>query len=180
MAAEHSIDWQSVLSENDRWLRAVVYARVGDSQAVDEVMQEVAMAAVRQSSPIQDATKVGPWLYRLAIRQSLLLRRKLGRQRKLTDRYANRFQPTEADHRVPGPLSWLLQDERRKLIRTAIGRMRETDAEVLLLKYTENWNYHQIAEHLGISHSAVEARLHRARQRLRDELARLQVTGETM
>jgi len=41
----------------------------------------------------------------------------------------------------------------------------------LLLKYTENWSYQQIAAHLGISHSAVEARLHRARRKLRAELA---------
>jgi len=34
-----------------------------------------------------------------------------------------------------------------------------------MLKYAEDWSYHALAEHLGISHSAVEARLHRARQR---------------
>ena len=180
MAAEQTIDWQSELNQNDRWLRTVVFARVGDASAVDEVMQEVALAAVRQSAPINDVTKVGPWLYRLAIRQSLLFRRKIGRQRKLTDRYAQRFQPLESDNRGVGPLSWLLQDERRSQVRRAMGQLRRKDAEILLLKYTEHWNYHQIAEHLGISHSAVEARLHRARQRLRDELARMEVTGETL
>jgi RNA polymerase sigma-70 factor (ECF subfamily) len=49
------------------------------------------------------------------------------------------------------------------------------DAEILLLKYTEDWNYHQIAAHLGISHAAVETRLHRARARLRQELAAMDV-----
>jgi len=166
-----SIDWPDVLSRNERWLRTVVYARVGDPGAVEEVMQEVALAAVRQSSPIQDVTKVGPWLYRLAIRQSLLFRRKIGRQRKLTDRYADRFRPTECDHRTVSPLGWLLRDERRSQVRSALERLKQKDVEILLLKYDQNWNYHQIAERLGISHSAVEARLHRARQRLRDELA---------
>jgi len=41
----------------------------------------------------------------------------------------------------------------------------------LLLKYTENWSYRQLADHLGLSASAVEARLHRARQKLRRQLA---------
>ena len=49
------------------------------------------------------------------------------------------------------------------------------DGEILLLKYTEDWSYRQLAAHLGISESAVEARLHRARQRLRSELAALEV-----
>jgi RNA polymerase sigma-70 factor (ECF subfamily) len=44
-----------------------------------------------------------------------------------------------------------------------------------LLKYAQNWSYHEIAEHLGISHSAVESRLHRARRKLRNELAAMQV-----
>ena len=75
----------------------------------------------------------------------------------------------------PDPLDWLLADERRQMIRLALARLPERDAEMLLLKYTENWSYHQIAAHLGVSHSAVEARLHRARRRLRGELAALKV-----
>jgi RNA polymerase sigma-70 factor (ECF subfamily) len=68
-----------------------------------------------------------------------------------------------------------LADERRKLVRTALAKLPRRDAEILLLKYTEDWSYHDIAAHLGIGHSAVEARLHRARRRLRSELAALDV-----
>jgi RNA polymerase sigma-70 factor (ECF subfamily) len=53
------------------------------------------------------------------------------------------------------------------------------DAELLLLKYTEGWSYHDLVSHLGISHSAVETRLHRARQRLRDALIALEVLEPT-
>jgi RNA polymerase sigma-70 factor (ECF subfamily) len=68
-----------------------------------------------------------------------------------------------------------LAEERRKLVRAALARLPGRDAEILMLKYTENWSYHQIASHLGIGHSAVEARLHRARARMRAELAALNV-----
>ncbi|MBN1588671.1 MAG: sigma-70 family RNA polymerase sigma factor [Pirellulales bacterium] len=169
------IDWSAVLAEHDRWLRTIVFARLGQSEAVDEVMQEVSMAAVRQQAPLTDATKAAPWLYRLAVTQSLLYRRKQGRRRNLTDRYAERKQPREQDNREPDPLGWLLADERRQLIRTALSRLAGRDAELLLLKYTEDWSYRDLAEKLGISESAVEARLHRARQKLRKELAVLEV-----
>ena len=46
---------------------------------------------------------------------------------------------------------------------------------MLLLKYTENWSYRELALHLGVSLSAVESRLYRARERLRHELVQLQV-----
>jgi len=170
-----AIDWQAALEQHGRWLRTVVRARLGEAQAVEEVMQEVSLAAVEQRWPLQDHNKVGPWLYRLAVTQSLLYRRKLGRRRKLTDRYANRYHPTEQDGRQPDPLGWLLAEERRGQVRQALKQLVRRDAEILLLKYTEDWSYRELAEHLGISESAVEARLHRARQRLRRELTAMQV-----
>jgi RNA polymerase sigma-70 factor (ECF subfamily) len=173
--AAPAIDWCAALAMHDRWLRTVVFARVGESQVVDEVMQEVSLAAVRQKAPLQDATKVAPWLYRLAVTQSLLYRRKQGRRRKLVDSYARRFQPTEEDLRQSDPLGWLLADERRRLVRKALARLPQRDSEILLLKYTEDWSYRELARHLGITEGAVEARLHRARGRLRDELAALEV-----
>src|SRR5436309_15898738 len=95
-----AVDWSATLAQHDRWLRTVVLARVGEPQAVDEVMQEVSLAAVRSRSPLQDPAKVAPWLYRLAVTQSLLYRRKQGRRRKKIDRYAERFRPTEEDVRT--------------------------------------------------------------------------------
>src|SRR5262245_19795489 len=171
-----SIDWQAALAQHDRWLRTIVLARLREPQAVDEVMQEVALAAVRQAAPISDPVKVAPWLYQLAVRQSLLYRRKCGRRRRLVDRYANHAQVDDRPARVAvDPLGWLLAEERQALVRQALARLPRRDAEILLLKYTENWSYHQIAAHLGIGHSAVEARLHRARARMRRELAVLDV-----
>ncbi len=165
------IDWAAELAQHERWLRTVIAARLGEPQAVDEVMQEVAVAAVEQKAPIEDPKKVAPWLYRLAVTQSLLYRRKMGRKRKLTDRYAQRFQPTEHDTRQDDPLGWLLAEERRRQIRQAVDQLPKRDAEILLLKYTQEWSYKDLAEHLGISESAVEARLHRARKKLRSQLA---------
>ena len=165
-----AIDWDEVLQRNQRWLRTVVYARLGEPQAVDEVMQNVALAAVRQSTPLRDPSKAGPWLYRLAVRQALLYRRRRGRQRKLAQRYADRYGSVVQQRREPEPLDWLLRSERIRAVQDALKRLAPRDAEILLLKYGENWSYHQIAEQLGISHSAVESRLHRARARLRAEL----------
>jgi RNA polymerase sigma-70 factor (ECF subfamily) len=168
------IDWPAVLREHDRWLRTVVYARVGEFQAVDEVMQEVSLAAIRQHAPLSDPRKVAPWLYRLAVTHSLLYRRKQGRGRKLIKRYAERKRPGERD-RQGDPLAWLLTQERCRQVRVAMGRLARRDKEILLLKYTEAWSYRQLADYLGITTSAIEARLHRARQRLRDELAVLEI-----
>src|SRR5690606_6262671 len=170
-----TIDWSAALEQHGRWLRTVVLSRLGEPQAVDEVMQEVSLAAVAQRAPLNDPSKVAPWLYRLAVTQSLLYRRKRGRQRKLTDRYAEQVRPGAEDNRCLDPLGWLMADEQRQLIRKALACLPTWDAEVLLLNYTEDWSYHKLADDLGIIHSAVEARLHRARHRVRSQLAAMNV-----
>ena len=137
--------------------------------AVDEVLQEVRVAALAQRSPLRDADRIAPWLYRLAVLQSLVYRRGRGRSRKLAAGYAMRAE--HAGREPLDPLDWLMADERRQLVREALAELPRRDTEILLLKYTENWSYHEIAAHLGTSHSAVEARLHRARTRLRERLA---------
>jgi RNA polymerase sigma-70 factor (ECF subfamily) len=99
----------------------------------------------------------------------------MGRKRRREQGYGEEYRPTEEDTRGYDPLGWLLAEERRSLIRSAVGRLPRKDTEILMLKYTEGWSYHDIAAHVGISHSAVESRLHRARAMLRRQLAALDV-----
>jgi len=159
-----SFHWDEEL----RWLRPIVAARLGEPQAVDEVLQEIALQTVRRPATWAAIESRPGWLYRVAIRQCLLYRRKHGRLRKLIHGYAvSRAADGPA---IPDPLAWLLADERLAQVRRAISRLPARDAEFLLLKYSHDFSYAQIAERLGITVSTVEARLHRARQRLRNEL----------
>src|SRR5438309_8486496 len=86
------IDWAAALAAHDRWLRTAVLARVGERSAVDEVLQEVALAAVagRSTLATADPSGVGAWLYRIAVRQALLYRRRRGRLARREGRYAER------------------------------------------------------------------------------------------
>lgn len=172
------VDWESVLGQHAAWLRAVIYARVKEPQAVEDVLQEVALGAVAQKSPIHDPAKVGPWLYRLAVFQSLMYRRRQGRRKKWLRRYSEEHE--HGNGRQCEPIDWLLRSERHDLVRKALEDLPPKDAEILLLKYGQDWKYEEIARHLGITFSAVQTRLHRARQKLREKLAMLdQVDGES-
>jgi RNA polymerase sigma-70 factor (ECF subfamily) len=166
------LDWGAKLAEHESWLRRVVAARVGEPQAVDEVMQNVAVAALAQRSPLVNPTRAAVWLYRLAVRHVLLYRRKTGRQRSLVDRYAARTNHTDVDL-APSPVAWLVSRERRQLVQDALRRLPPRDAELLILKYAEGFAARELAERMGATITTIEARLHRARHRLRAELAGL-------
>lgn len=165
-----AVDWAARLAEHRPWLWQVIALRLGEDQAVEEVWQEVAAQVCRRPPTLPVPANVGAWLYRVAVRQALVFRRKAGRRRRLIDNCAERVSGVS----VGDPLDWLLAAERHRLVRAALRRLPVRDAQVLTLKYVQDWNYHQIAEHLGLSHAAVEARLHRARQRLRTALRSLE------
>lgn len=168
------IDGAAALAAHGRWLRTVILARTGEPAAVDDVFQEVALAVSKPQVQWQTVVRVEPFLYRLAVRQSLLYRRRVGRQRRLQLRWMHENGRPAEDRLDPG--EWLLAMELRQTVREALQTLLPKDREILLLKYTEDWSYHQLVAHLGIGHSAVEARLHRARQRLRDRLIETSVS----
>lgn len=152
-------------------MRTVIRSRLNEPQAVDDVMQEVALGVLKSNHRPTDPSKVAPWLYRVAIKQCLMYRRSAGRRRKLVDRVAVTGPPPKSAE-GGDPLHWLLGRERQQSIRRAIDSLPELDRQILILKHTENWSYQQLADRLGVSLNTVEYRLLQARKRLRAELSR--------
>ncbi len=169
-----AIDWEDALRGNERWLRTVVRGRLGEADAVDDVLQNVAVAALDARCRPLEQDKIGPWLYRVAVRQCLMHRRRAGRQRRLFARAAV-DRGNGAAIRDDDPLLWLLGRERQAAVRQALARLNELDRQVLTLKHTEDWSYQELADHLGVNVRTIEHRLLQARQRLRKELVHLSV-----
>ena len=167
------IDWSVALRENERWMRSTIALRVGEAAAVDEVFQEVALAATSQKAPLRDVSKVGSWLYRLVVLQSALYRRKAGRKRKLLKRYAEEVVSSQGDSDQTEPLDWLLRKERRAMIRSALSTLAEDEQKILLLKYQDELSYRQIADELHTTEQAVQSKLHRARAKLKRAVLKL-------
>lgn len=167
------VDWERELSVHAVWLRKVIFARTGELQAVDDVFQQVALAAVEQHAPLADPTKAAAWLHRLAVIKSARYRRQQGRSRRAIQGLVERAAHVSWNGDGRGLLGWLLLKERHELVALALRQLAGRDAEILMLKYGENWSYRQIANRLGISEKAVDRRLDRARQQLREQLSAL-------
>jgi len=60
----------------------VAIARLRGLEGADDVMQDVALAAVRNWDTLRTTANAKPWLYRLTVRAALMHRRTLGRARK--------------------------------------------------------------------------------------------------
>lgn len=179
-------DPHEALRLHGSWLRAVAIARLRGLEGADDVMQDVAMAAIRNWETLRTAANAKPWLYRLTVRAALMHRRTLGRARKrikeAIDTYTARHGVSEAPRSrdpadVPGtwgggdPLASILAVERHTHLRMAIAKLPVKDMEMLLLKHVDDCSYQEIAERLGVTAGVVQMRLFRARQKLREILA---------
>jgi RNA polymerase sigma factor (sigma-70 family) len=161
------IDWAAALAANRRWLGTVVRCRIADPAGVDDVLQEVALAVLKQQSRPEDPAKVAPWLYRVAVRQAATYRRRQGRHRAALDRA---WRNGHGDPVVADPRDWVLRLEQREAIGEALAELSLQDRQILLLKYTEQWTYRQLADHLGVGVHVVEYRLVCAKRKLRARL----------
>lgn len=165
-----------VLAANRGWLRSVIAARLGTSDGADDVLQEVGVAVVEQKAPLQHQVSAKAWLFQIAVRQSLLFLRRVGRYRRHIGKAISRPEHSEDED----PLSWLLSTERQELIREALQRLNGRDREFLILKYVEGWSYREIATAQNTTERSVESRVHRARHKLREHLRQLDVIDDSV
>lgn len=167
------IDWQAAIETHRPWLRKVLRSRVGDSHAVDDLMQEISLSVVKQTSKNgtepgslpTDSDKVAPWLYQLAVRQAVNFYRR--KNKKSAPQLVEEMEVLGTD---PQPLDWLLREEKQMSVGQAIQKLDPESREIMTLKYTENWTYRQLAEHLGVTEKAIEHRLTKAKKLLRRSL----------
>jgi RNA polymerase sigma-70 factor (ECF subfamily) len=164
---------QAVYLENETWLRTVVRSRVQESDAVEDIMQNIALALVRQRETLRDIAQIGAWLYQVAVRQVMMHRRTAGRRRNFENRISQQAGQGELVSSEHDPVASVLASEKQASVRVAVQQLGELDRQVLMLKYVEGWTYRQLAEMLGVSEDTIEYRLLKSRKRLKTLLQSL-------
>jgi RNA polymerase sigma-70 factor (ECF subfamily) len=148
---------------------AAAYAILSDAEAARDVAQDAFLEAARTLSLLRERDKFGNWVYGIARRKAIyvLRRRKLHHAALLYKQDEERAQPPPDD--PAGPMT---RRERAGQIRQALDHLPEIYREILILKYMDGRSYDEIATLLGLSSSAVDKRLTRAKVLLRDSLKR--------
>jgi RNA polymerase sigma factor (sigma-70 family) len=168
------LDPQVAIFDDRKWLWNVIYARLGDTSATEDILQDVYVAVLQKRQSWQDIQQIRGWLYQVAIRHVLQFRRRQMRQRARIQRYVQ-IKLADGETSV---LDRLCGDEQIDIVRTARWQLRPSDRQVLLLKYREDLSCHDISIHLGVSETTVQTRLLRARRRLKGLLVNNQESQE--
>ena len=140
----------------------LAYRLTGWGDDVDDVVQEVFLSALRNMRRFRGECSLATWLAAITVNTC----RNQWRRRLLRGRlFAGLARQTgttaaAADTRA-------LDDERFADVRRAVRALPSRYREVIVLRYLEEMSVAEVGTVLGISRSAVEVRLSRARQRLK-------------
>lgn len=147
-------------------LRRLVHRLLGWPRAqgdVDDVVQETLLAAWRHRGTFRGDAQWATWLCRIALRKAQNHVRAAAVRHRL-------FGWWRSEASEPAAAAETAPDERLDATRQALQQLAHRDREVLVLRYLEQREIEQIAALLGCSRAAVDARLSRARTRLRRAL----------
>jgi RNA polymerase sigma-70 factor (ECF subfamily) len=150
-------------AEHGRDVMAYALRRASGSEDAADVVAETFLVAWRRLEDVPAGAEARLWLFGVARRA--LANQQRGERRRL--RLAERLR---RELRVAAPAQPAAGDERAAVL-CALGRLDAGDRELMLLAGWEELDPGQIARVLGISAGAARTRLHRARRRLRRQLA---------
>jgi RNA polymerase sigma-70 factor (ECF subfamily) len=140
-------------------------ARRTDRDTADDALAETLLVCWRRLDDVPEEPL--PWVYGVARNCLANLDRGARRQRRLAARITAVDPPVEA---APEPEV----DER---VAAVLGVMRAGEAELLRLWAWEQLAPGEIATVLGITPNAASIRLHRAREKFKDELRKIEGTS---
>jgi len=161
----------------------LVFRMLGEKHEAEDMAQEVFVQIFRAVDSFRGDSRLGTWVYRIAVNACKNRIKYLGRRRAdaqepyeereapAAARFATSSELSRPDHLVEG-----LQLER--IVQISIAEMDADFREVLVLRDVEDLSYDEICEITGLPEGTVKSRLHRARAMLKAAVERK--LGETI
>lgn len=145
----------------DRYARFAA-RMLGSSDAAEDAIQDAFVRAYDQLAQCNEPDKFVGWFF-------LILRNRcFAERRKSKDRVSlDAAQAVEAVERTDRDMETA---ERRRTLQLALLELTSEQREVFVLKHIEGMSYGEIAERLGTSVPSLKMRMHRAYDRLREQL----------
>ncbi len=168
--------FREIVEKYQNQVMNTVYRFTGDYYQAEDLTQEVFIRVFKSAKRYRPKAKFKTWLFKIVVNLCLNYRR---------DRARNRTQSLDAplttkdgelarEVRSPNgdiPDIALEEMELKRTVREAVDSLPENQRIVVILQRFEEMSYKEISDTLGVSLSAVESLLFRARQNLRRKLA---------
>ena len=158
-----------LIRKYQRRIYNLIYQRVRDREAAEDVCQEVFLKAWQALPNFKGESAFYSWLYRIAVNCSIDALRKRNREIVL----AFEELPQDMDdvlqipQMYPSPCEILEREELKQIISEAASQLPPGQYRVFQLRYREELSIKEIAAHLNRSEGTIKAHLYHAHRKLR-------------
>ncbi len=151
----------SLIDAQTARVRGVLAQTLGARAALDDLVQEVKLKAVRGFQSFRGDARFSTWLHRIAVNAAISEMRRRRREEAL---------PDELPGRHAGPSVMAERTELRERLAKAVSDLPPLMAEAFELKYRRGLDSQQIGRQLQVPAATVRTRIFHARRRLREAL----------
>lgn len=158
----------------------LIYRMLGNHAEAQDVAQEVFVTVFKSIDSFRGESKLSTWLYRIAANHCKnrikYLRRRAHKNTTDLDAQAERSLQNSPGSTLgegeAGPAEALEGAQLELIVQRAIAKLEEDHRLLLVLRDVEEMSYEEIMQVTGLPEGTVKSRLHRARQALKEEIAR--------
>lgn len=179
--------FQALMDRHESAMLRLAHMHVGSRVAAQDVVQETWLAVIRGIPAFRQQSSLRTWIFRILLNRARSWGRREARSltfSDLTPRHGTEdggagFADVILSNRVAealastdrGPLLAVLDRELHGRIDAAIDRLPARQKQVLVLRDVEGWSAEHVCNVMRISETNQRVLLHRARTRIRRELA---------
>src|ERR1700687_5478500 len=168
--------FEQLVKRYDRKLLRIAQHVIHNREDSEDAVQEAFLKAFQHLGQFREDSQFSTWLIRITVNQSLM---KLRKQRSVRELSLDEdFQADgdllamEVTDWAPNPEQLYRNSELRDILVKTLSELRPILRTVFVLRDIEGLSIDQTAEVLNVSHTAVKARLWRARLQLRERLTK--------
>ncbi|MBI1767466.1 MAG: RNA polymerase sigma factor [Bacteroidetes bacterium] len=138
---------------------------VNNRAEAEEIAQDGFIKAFHYLKKFNREAKFSTWLYRIVFNTAISYKRKSKQQFESIENSIVTYSE-RADHELE-------KDDKRVFLSQALEKLSEADRVAVQLYYIKEYSLEETAEILGQNINTLKVRVHRARQRLADELKKI-------
>lgn len=161
---------------HERRVRSVLLRLLDDERDVEEATQDTFVQAWRNLDRYRGEAAVFTWLYRIAVNEALMRRRRKRLSLTELDEAAERELSERGAEESP-PEAAARAEELRRFLVARIKALRFDYRAPLVLRDVEGLSNQEVADALGLSLAAAKSRIHRARMQIRADLEAWEAGG---
>lgn len=166
--------FRQLFERHHRLAYSVIYRQLGVASVAEDLVQEAFLRVYRAAPKYEPTAKFSTWLYTVVTNLCLNYKRDMARDKLRllsgrSDDDANALENMAAAEPDEQPLD---QQERALRVQEAIAELPENQRMALILSRYEDKSYEEIAEIMGTTVAAIKSLNSRARETLKEKLAR--------